>query len=86
MRILIVEDERAVASALADSVSLQGHVPIVAHSGLEGLAAIDAEVPDMVFLDLDEIQRLGVTDIVQKPWALKRLDEALQRLEIGECV
>jgi hypothetical protein len=24
-----------------------------------------------------------VTDIVEKPWALKRLDEALGRLEIG---
>ncbi len=119
MRILIVDDERAVASALADAVRLQGHVPAVAHSGPEGLAVIDAEAPEAVFLDLvmpglsgvellreirqrhpelpivvvtgraapmdlDEVRRLGVTDIVEKPWALKQLDEALGRLEIGE--
>jgi DNA-binding response OmpR family regulator len=31
--------------------------------------------------DLDEIRRLGVTDIVEKPWALKYVDEALRTLE-----
>jgi DNA-binding NtrC family response regulator len=119
MRILIVDDERAVADALADAVRLQGHVPAVAHSGRDGLAAIDAEVPEALFLDLvmpglsglellkqirerhpelpivvvtgraaekelDEVRRLGVTDIVEKPWALKQLDEALERLETEE--
>ena len=119
MRILIVDDERAVAEALADAVKLQGHVPAVAHSGREGLAALDAEPPEAVFLDfvmpglsgiellkqirqrhpdlpivvvtgraapmdLDEVRQLGVTDIVEKPWALKQLDEALRSLEADE--
>lgn len=119
MRILIVDDERAVASALADAVRLQGHVPTVAHSGAEGLAVLDSETPEAVFLDLvmpglsgvdllqqirerhpempivvvtgraapmdlEEVRRLGVTDIVEKPWALKLLDETLDRLETGE--
>ena len=30
--------------------------------------------------DLDEVRRLGVTDIVEKPWALKYVDEALRNL------
>jgi FixJ family two-component response regulator len=30
--------------------------------------------------DLDEVRRLGVTDIVEKPWALKYVDEALRTL------
>lgn len=30
--------------------------------------------------DLDEVRRLGVTDIVEKPWALKYMDEALKSL------
>lgn len=119
MRILIVDDEPAAAQVLADGVRLQGHVPTVAGSGLEGLAAIDAEVPEAVFLDLvmpglsginflrevrqrypvlpivvvtgratqmdlDEIRSFGVTDIVEKPWALKRLDEALRSVRLDD--
>src|SRR5262245_2118329 len=115
MRILIVDDEHAVASALAEAVKLQGHVPVVVHSGADGLAAIDAEAPEAVFLDfvmpglsgaelvtqirqrhpalpvvvvtgraapvdLAEIRQLGVTDIVEKPWVLRQLDEALEAL------
>jgi two-component system response regulator (stage 0 sporulation protein F) len=34
--------------------------------------------------DLDEVRRLGVTDIVEKPWALKYVDEALRHLETTE--
>jgi DNA-binding response OmpR family regulator len=30
--------------------------------------------------DLDEVRRLGVADIVEKPWALKYVDEALRTL------
>jgi DNA-binding response OmpR family regulator len=119
MRILIIDDERAVASALADAVRLEGHDADVAHSASEGLAAIDAGPPDLLFLDLvmpgitgvellkqirqrhpqlaivvvtgraapmdlDEVRRLGVTDVVEKPWVLKRLDEALGRLAVSE--
>jgi CheY-like chemotaxis protein len=115
IRILIVDDEPAVADALADGLRLQGHDPAVARSGVEGLAAIEAEAPEALFLDLvmpglsgvellreirrrhpdlpvvvvtgraasldlEEIQQLGVTDIIEKPWALKLLDEALGSL------
>jgi two-component system OmpR family response regulator len=119
MRILIVEDEAAVADALAAAVRLQGHVPAVARSGHECLAAIESEAPEAVFLDfimpglsgvelvreirlrypelpivvvtgraaqMDrvEAQQLGVTDIVEKPWALKQLTEALGSLARGD--
>jgi len=120
MRILIVDDEPAVAEVLADAVRLQGHDPAVARSGVEGLAAIEAETPEALFLDLvmpglsgvdllreirqrhpglpvvvvtgradhldlAEIRQLGVTDIVEKPWALKLLDEALGNLRTAEA-
>ena len=52
MRILIVEDQQYVSSLLADAVRLQGHEVIVAASGTEGLALIDREHPDAVFLDI----------------------------------
>ena len=119
MRILIVDDEAEVADALADAVKLQGHVPAVAHSGAEGLAAIEAHAPEGLFLDLvmpglsgiellktirhrhpelpivvvtgrstsvdlAEVQRLGVTDIVEKPWILRQLGAALRSLRTAE--
>jgi hypothetical protein len=34
--------------------------------------------------DLDEVRRLGVTDIVERPWALKYVDEALRTLRPDE--
>lgn len=52
MRILIVDDEIAVANLLAESVRLQGHEAIVAYSGQEGLDRIAERRPDAVFLDL----------------------------------
>jgi CheY-like chemotaxis protein len=61
-------------------------------SGVELLAEIRQRYPELAIvvvtgraapMDLAEVRRLGVTDIVEKPWALKRLDEALGRLEIG---
>ena len=52
MKILIVEDQHYVSSLLADAVRLQGHEVIVAGGGQEGLALIDREHPDAVFLDI----------------------------------
>lgn len=52
MRILIVDDEIRVATALAESVRAQGHEAIVASSGEEGLALLDQQHPHGVFLDL----------------------------------
>jgi CheY-like chemotaxis protein len=43
-------------------------LPIVVVTGWAGPRAID------------EVRSLGVTDIVEKPWALKYVDETLQRL------
>jgi DNA-binding response OmpR family regulator len=119
MRILIVDDELPVAEALAEALRQQGHVSVVARSGAEGLAAIQAQAPEAVFLDLvmpglsgvdllaeirqrhpalpivvvtgraeapdlDKVRRLGVTDIVEKPWALRQLGEALESLRTGD--
>ena len=52
MKILIVEDQQYVSSLLADAVRLQGHEVIVAGDGHEGLALVDRENPDAVFLDI----------------------------------
>jgi two-component system OmpR family response regulator len=58
-------------------------------SGVELLRTIRQRNPELPVVvvtgwagrrDLDEVRRLGVTDIVEKPWALKYVDEALKRL------
>jgi DNA-binding NtrC family response regulator len=119
MRILIIEDEPAVAHALARALALEGHHATIAYTGPESLDRIGAEAPQAVFLDLrlpglngvdllreirqrdpalpvviltghgtheeiEEAWQLGVTDVVEKPWALKYLGEALARLGSGE--
>jgi CheY-like chemotaxis protein len=58
-------------------------------SGIELLREIRRANPELPIVvvtgwarqqDLDEVRRLGVTDIVEKPWALKYVDEALRTL------
>ena len=58
-------------------------------SGVELLKEIRRDNPDLPIIvvtgraerqDIDEVRRLGVTDIVEKPWALKYVDEALRTL------
>lgn len=52
MRILLVEDDPAVRSALDRALRLEGFTPLVAIDGAEGRAMLRAERPDIVVLDL----------------------------------
>jgi len=52
MRILVIDDEVAVADLLADAVRSEGHDTTVAHDGEAGLALLSRERPDAVFLDV----------------------------------
>lgn len=51
-RILIADDEESTVELLARIITLLGHEPIPTYSGLEALARIESEVPDLVLLDL----------------------------------
>lgn len=112
MRILVIDDEPAVAGVLAEAFREEGHDVVVAGGGKEGLQALEQNPPDVVFLDiimpgmdgievlrriravypdlpviilsgwaspgqLESARRLGVTDVLQKPVALKTLSRAL---------
>ena len=112
MRILVIDDEPAVAAVIAEALREEGHEVSAAGGGEQGLQAMAAIPPDAVFLDiimpgmdgievlrrirardpdlpviilsgwagksqLDEARRLGVTDILQKPVALRTLSSAL---------
>lgn len=115
MRILIVDDERAVANLLADAIQVQGHEATVVDRGDEALAALARQRPDAVFLDvlmpgmsgvevlrriratdpdlpvilitghakqdeIEEARRLGVSEIIEKPFILNNLSQALGAL------
>jgi PAS domain S-box-containing protein len=51
-RILVVDDNVDAAESLAMLLLLEGHDVRVAHDGSAALAAVDADVPDIVFLDI----------------------------------
>ena len=52
LRVLVVEDHRESAEALALSIREQGHEVVVAPDGPSALAAVRAAQPDVVFLDI----------------------------------
>lgn len=51
-KILIVDDEENTVNLLCKVVEMIGHEPIPTYSGLEALAQIDLELPDLILLDL----------------------------------
>lgn len=99
MKILIVDNEIHVANLLAESVKLQGHEATVALSGKEGLALIDRERPDAVFLDIVMPEMDGI-EVLRQIRATRpalpvivitghassaQIDEA-RRLGVADCV
>ena len=73
MRILIIEDEPEVASALAEVLAFEGHTPTVARTGAEGLELIATESPQAVFLDV----KLPGTSGVEVLRQIRQRDPAL---------
>jgi two-component system phosphate regulon response regulator PhoB len=51
-RILIIEDERALAEVLVYNLTREGYETIVAHDGQEGLRKAQTLLPDLILLDL----------------------------------
>src|SRR5262245_31710832 len=51
-RILVVDDSVDAAESLALLLRMEGHYVRVAHDGPAALAAVEAEPPDLVFLDI----------------------------------
>ena len=51
-RVLIVEDETALASVMGNILSKNNVSVTIAHDGKEALAAMEKEAPDVVLLDI----------------------------------
>src|SRR5262245_26345177 len=52
MRILIIEDERAMTEVLSYNLQREGYEVLVAHDGQEGLRKAQMQLPDLIILDL----------------------------------
>jgi len=51
-KILIVEDDEAMATALREGFGVEGHEVTVARDGIEGLTSARSNAPDLVLLDV----------------------------------
>jgi diguanylate cyclase (GGDEF)-like protein len=50
--ILVIEDEPAVARMLAETLEVEGYIPLIARTGEEGVAMAVREAPQLILLDL----------------------------------
>src|SRR4029453_8778972 len=52
-RIVVIEDEAPLRAVLAEILQDAGHQTVLAATGLEGLAALRGELPDIVLCDIN---------------------------------
>ena len=62
-KILVIEDDKIVASIVAKFLSNGGHAVTVANDGDEGLRAVAADVPDLVITDVFMPEKDGLEAI-----------------------
>jgi DNA-binding response OmpR family regulator len=74
-RIVIVEDETALADTLAENLAEEGHEVLTAGDGESGLALIRAQLPDLIILDimLPVLDGLSVCRILRKDVATSHI-------------
>ncbi|MCB1037489.1 MAG: response regulator transcription factor, partial [Acidobacteria bacterium] len=64
-RVLIVEDDEAMSVALRDGFTFEGYEVSVARNGEAGLAAAEAESPDLMILDV-MLPRMSGLDVCRR--------------------
>lgn len=77
VKILIVEDEPAIAENLAALLSAKGYAVVVAEDGALGVATARKEKPDVVLLDV-MLPKLGGFDVCR----ILKMDAATQKAKI----
>jgi DNA-binding response OmpR family regulator len=93
-RILIVEDEAPMLTALADLLSSEGYRPIIASDGGTGLQRSLEEKPDLILLDVmmpkldgyaiaSELRRLGSPVPILMLTAKGQIDDRVRGLDAG---
>ena len=67
-RILIIEDEKPMAKALALKLARAGYDAVIAHNGQEGLDVLEKEAFDLILLDIvmPKLDGFGVLEALKK--------------------
>ncbi len=60
-KVLIIEDEKELATILGAYLEVEGFVPVVRHDGVEGLAAFITEQPSLILLDIMLPKKDGIS-------------------------
>lgn len=92
MKVLVVDDEKALVDLICINLELEGYETVSAHNGMEALKMIEAEKPDLVILDvmmpkmngfevLQNIQDKSIPVIVVT--AKKHINDRLLGLTLG---
>ncbi|MBN8247933.1 MAG: response regulator transcription factor [Verrucomicrobia bacterium] len=93
-RILIIEDERAMRTVLADLLAAEGHRVLTAADGARGLACALEQDPDLILLDVmmprldgfalaSELRRLGRSAPVLMLTAKGQVEDRVRGLDSG---
>lgn len=51
-KILVIDDERSIRNSMKDILSFEGHEVLLAENGMEGLASVKIDKPELVFCDI----------------------------------
>lgn len=93
-RILIIEDELPMRTALSDLLASEGHRVLTAANGADGLERALAEQPDLILLDVmmprldgfalaQELRRLGRSTPILMLTAKGQVDDRVRGLDAG---
>jgi DNA-binding response OmpR family regulator len=93
-RILVIEDERAMRTALIDILEAEGHRVLSANDGVAGLERAVKEQPDLILLDImmpkldgyalcAELRRLGHNEPILMLTAKGRVEDRVTGLDVG---
>jgi CheY-like chemotaxis protein len=71
MRILVVDDDGAIRDSVRVTLEYEGYQVVAASNGLEGLALVEQEVPDLVLLDV-RMPGLGGLEVLGRLTAMHK--------------
>ncbi len=68
--VLVVEDDSALRAYLQELLEQAGYTAITAHNGIQAIAALDHEIPDVIVLDLgmDEMDGAATMKEIRNRW------------------
>lgn len=64
-KILVIDDERSIRNSMKDILSFEGHEVLLAENGMEGLASVKIDKPELVFCDI-KMPKIEGIDVLKR--------------------